>query len=205
MDDPIAAYLEYEVRMQRKDLFHKITLHYEIKTALYPGSYIHISPSFYIPKVVYVDSDKKAKKFFAGTGINNFLDIKKEYEEICEFRFYGQNYTKKIPEQYEYFDLLISQYSGFVSQSCKKYLKPKGYLLVNNSHGDAGVANLDPDFNLIAVVNHRSGKFTISDKNLDKYFVPKKSIQDYSMMYLLSLNRGIGYQKAAAHYIFQKI
>ena len=36
-------------------------------------------------------------------------------------------------------DLLISQYAGIISQPCKRYLKPGGYLLVNNSHGGRGV------------------------------------------------------------------
>lgn len=47
------------------------------------------------------------------------------------------------------FDLLISQYAGFISDTCINYLKVNGYLLVNNSHADAGLAAIDKDYKLL--------------------------------------------------------
>ena len=72
MNDSAQMYQEYESKMQRSGLFKVISENYSIFKALYPGSYIHISPSFYIPEVVYVDTDKKARKFFADDA---YLDI----------------------------------------------------------------------------------------------------------------------------------
>ena len=46
------------------DLFRLLHHQFGIKNAIYPGSYVHISPSFIYPEVVYIDMDKKAKKFF---------------------------------------------------------------------------------------------------------------------------------------------
>ena len=64
MKDSAQMYTEYESKMQRSGLFKKISEDFSVHKALYPGSYIHISPSFYIPEVVYVDTDKKARKIF---------------------------------------------------------------------------------------------------------------------------------------------
>lgn len=205
MGDSAAQYLDYEKKMQRSGLFRLLVDKYSISKALYPGSYIHISPSFYIKEVVYVDTDSKAKKFFNDESLKKLIEQRKTYSEETKFRFHPINYQKNIPEDDEYFDLLISQYAGFVSFYCKKYLKMKGYLIANNSHGDAGIAYLDPSFSLIAVVNYRGGRFYHSTKNLDNYFIPKKKNHDLSGEYLLELKRGIGYTKSASHYIFEKI
>ena len=63
MADSAKLYLQYEEKMQRSDLFKLLAESYTIKKVLYPGSYIHISPSFYFSEVVYVDTDSKAVKF----------------------------------------------------------------------------------------------------------------------------------------------
>jgi hypothetical protein len=203
MKNSTELYQEYEVKMQREGLFKLISENFSVSKAIYPGSYIHISPSFYFQKVVYIDSDRKAKKFFADNTFKNLISQMKKYKEESEVIFYGQSYTKSIPEPEYSFDLLISQYAGFVSQSCGKFVRKNGYILANNSHGDAGVIYFNPDYALVAVINYRNNKFYLSTKNLDLYFKPKKQI-DVTQEYLLSLNRGLGYKKTANHYLFQK-
>ena len=49
--------------------------------------------------------------------------------------------------------------------------------MANNSHGDAGIAYHDEDFELIALANNRNGKWMISYENLEEYFIPKKDIE----------------------------
>ena len=204
MKDSALMYKEYESKMQRSGLFEVISENFTLRKALYPGSYIHISPSFYIPEVVYVDTDKKAIKFFKNDSYLRVIHKKKTYTDESILRFHPINYQKPIPEELGSFDLMISQYAGFISHYCKDYLKPDGILLVNNSHGDAGVAFTDEDYELIAVINSRSGKFVLSTKNLDQYFIPKKEIE-HTKTHLLTINRGIGYKKTASHYVFKKI
>ena len=77
------------------------------------------------------------------------------------------------------------------------------FLLTNNSHGDAGAAALDPDYELVAVVQRRGQTFTISERNLETYFVPKHD-RELNRAYLRKLGRGIGYKKTAFSYIFQR-
>ncbi len=204
MRDAIALYLEYESKMQRENLFELLSKEYTIYSALYPGSYIHISPSFYFPEVVYIDLDNKSAKFFADPSFLDLILDKKTYVDRPIIRFHHSDYTKTLPEQMGYFDLLISQYAGFVSQPCKPYLRIGGILVANNSHGDAGVAYLDPDYKLIGVIIKRPKGFVHSTSNLEEYFIPKKKFANLTKKYLQSINRGLGYKKTATHYIFQR-
>ena len=49
--------------MNKLTLFRLLRNEFNISNAIYPGSYIQISPSFIFPYVVYLDSDKNAAKF----------------------------------------------------------------------------------------------------------------------------------------------
>ena len=62
----IQAYKNYYIdrEYEQVELFQLLKNAYEISRVIYPGSYIHVSPSFIFPDVVYIDSDKNAKKFF---------------------------------------------------------------------------------------------------------------------------------------------
>ena len=119
--------------------------------------------------------------------------------------FHFKDYQKDIKEPKESFDLLISQYAGFISLYCKHYLKVGGLLLANNNHGDASMAFLDKDYRFIGVFNKRSGnKYTFSNKNLNTYFIPKKP-REITREYFLKTQKGIGYTKSPASYLFTKV
>jgi len=77
-------------------------------------------------------------------------------------------------------------------------------LLANNTHGDASMANLDEQFEIYAVIYKSNRKFYLTQKDLEKYFVPKKNIK-ITAEYLEKINRGIGYKKPANYYIFKKV
>jgi len=191
-------------QFERRGLFAELQEKYAVKSALYPGSYVHVTPSFYFPDVVYVDSFKKANTFFDDRKtVIAFINENKTYPEPASFRFIHKDYSKALDLDEGRFDLLISQWAGPISQSCKKYLKAGGILLANNSHADSGLAYLDPDYQLAAVVKSNKGKFSISEKNLDAYFIPKKE-QAVSFETLMQSGKGIGYTKTANSYIFKK-
>jgi len=191
-------------QFERRELFATIAEKYGIRSALYPGSFVHVTPSFTIPRVVYVDSFKGAKKFFDdGEAVRVFIEANKEYAEPASYRFIPMDYAKDLPLAGETFDLLISQWAGPISQTCKEYLKPGGILLANNSHADAGLAYLDPDYEFVAVVKANKGRFSISEKNLPEYFIPKKA-QKISLESLIGSGKGIAYTKTASSYLFRK-
>jgi hypothetical protein len=151
-----------------------------------------------------VDNDKQAKQFFGKPEVFKFIAERKFYPLESKVTFHFADYRNGFDEPFESFDLLISQYAGFVGQHCKPYLKTGGYLLANNSHGDAGMAAIDDDYRLKAVFSVRNGKYRISETNLDEYFVPKSQIH-ITRAYLEKLQKGIGYKKTAGVFLFQKV
>lgn len=178
-DQAFQAYQKYYIDRdyEQVDLFRLLKNHYDISKVIYPGSYIHISPSFIFPYVVYIDSDKNAKRFFKSDSLNEIVEDRKEYPGDSTIVFHGMDYREIIADYQSKFDLLISQYAGFISDACKPYLRIGGYLLVNNSHGDAGMASIDPDYQLIAAVHRRRGKYQLSTTSLKDFFIPKKDIK----------------------------
>jgi hypothetical protein len=202
---PIHQYQKYYQNGDRREIFKLLVDYYDIQSALYPGSYIHIAPSFYIPKTVYVDSYKKIKNFFNNGIIFEFIEKNRVYKKKPTVRFHNSNYNLDFGEKLEDFDLLISLHAGFVSQSCKKYLKEEGILLANNSHGDASMAHLDTDYKFIAKIYRANRQYWLTDKNLENYFVPKKRNLKITKKYLKEIQRGVGYTKTASAYVFRKM
>jgi hypothetical protein len=201
----IELYKDYvKNNWNRKDLFVKLIEEFNIKSILYPGSYIHITPSFLVSKVTYVDTDKKAIKFFKDESVYSFIDSNKTYTESSEAKFYPINYYKKFEDSYGEYDLLVSQYAGFISEACKPYLRIGGILVANNSHGDAGLAQLDNDYELVAVANQKGDVWKISTANLSDYFVLKKELL-ITKEFLQTKGRGLGYKKTANAYIFKRL
>ncbi len=195
--------LLYNKNYSKKDdligLFRKIKRKFNPKKVLYPGSYIHITPSFIFPDVTYVDSLKKIDKFFESEDVKKLIKKNKEYRKKERFKFYNQDYSRKLPERLGSFDLVISLFGGFIGQAVKRYLKKGGILVCNDSHGDASMANLDKDYKLIAVYSSDD----ISEKNINEYFMPKKDIRITKKL-LKKTMKGIKYTRSPFVYIFRK-
>jgi hypothetical protein len=126
--------------------------------------------------VTYADSLKNTFKFFQDSETLEFVQSSKEYSEEPVVVFYQQDYNDPfVALKFDDFDLVISQYAGFVGQAVKLYLKHGGLLVCNDSHGDASMASIDPDYELVAVyTRHRDDDFSITDTDLGKYLIPKK-------------------------------
>ncbi|MBU7004313.1 MAG: class I SAM-dependent methyltransferase, partial [Theionarchaea archaeon] len=135
VSNPIKLYEKHFVDKQdeRLELFRALVDRFGIDSALYPGSFVHIAPSLFIPEVVDVDTDRRACSFFGRPEVIEYVRKRRRYEHEPEIRFHGIDYIKKIDEPEGSFDLLISQYAGFVSMHCGNYLRPGGILLANNS------------------------------------------------------------------------
>jgi hypothetical protein len=198
-------YEEYITKIgDRYNLFKLLKDKFDIKTIVYPGSYIDITPSFFFPSAYYIDTDKKAKKFFENeNSILNYLKKNKIYKEDIKIKYYPKDYRLNFQDTITSSDLLISLYAGFISKYCKNLLKKNGLLLANNSHGDASMAKLDNDFEFYGVINYRNKKYYLSNDELDEYFIPKKDIIVTKEL-LEKTNRGIGYKKPANYYLFIK-
>jgi hypothetical protein len=126
----------------------------------------------------------------------------RRYPEEPIVRFHPRDYTEELPEDPGSFDLLISQWAGFVSRACKAYLKPGGLLLVNDSHGDASMASADADYRFVGAVTARGRRYRLIETDLERYFVPK-NIREITPEYLFESRRGVAYTKTAWAYVFR--
>ncbi|MBU3036405.1 hypothetical protein [Tritonibacter mobilis] len=184
-------------------LFQAVSAALPARHVLYAGSYVDVAPSFVYDDVTYADMDKRAAAFFADTeGVGQI---------ICDhggnvggrFVFVHGDY-RSLDLEPESFDLLISLYAGFISEPCGRFLRIGGHLLVNSSHGDAALAELDPRFKLVAVVTSANGLYGVTDQNLDSYMVPKKQ-QTITRESLMKSGRGIAYTKSPFAYVFERV
>lgn len=191
-------------RADQIELFAALAAAYPVRRVLYPGSYVDITPSWVFPSVTYVDTDRRAKRFFADVaGVRDLVHARRRHGDDPEIVFHHADYTGDLDEPTASFDLLVSLYAGFVSPSCTRYLRRGGWLLANDSHGDASMAQLDPGYQLVAAVHHRPGRYRLETEQLDAYFVPKRAAVVTPEL-LRASNRGVGYTKPAAAYVFQR-
>lgn len=185
-------------------LFRTIKNKYEPLKVFYPGSYVHITPSLIFSDVTYADSYKNTYKFYENRDTIEYINSNKEYPEKTKLKFYQQDYNMPFEELTEEFDLLISQYAGFIGQATKGYLKKGGLLVCNNSHGDASMASFDPEYKLIAVYRRKTDdQFSISDKDLSSFLIPKND-KEPDLEKLKKTMKGIAYTKSPTGYIFEK-
>ena len=174
------------------------------KSVLYAGSYVDVAPSFVFPNVTYVDMDRRAAAFFDDSeGVHEIIREHEAHPNAPAFRFIHSDYAK-LDFQPEAFDLLISLYTGFISEYCTEYLKVGGNLLVNPSHGDAVLASIDQRYELVGVVLSRFGDYRISEKKLSEYLIPKKPTK-VTRDLLFSTNRGVAYTRPAFAYLFKRV
>lgn len=189
----------------RRGFFDAIASVQSPERVLYAGSFIHVTASFVFPKVTYVDVDRQSKRFFKEhADVLRFVEKRASYPQASELDFVGCSYEEPLPLDDASFDLLVSLYAGFISKPCKRYLRVGGVLAVNNSHGDAGLASIDPDYALIGVIKGRGDMLRVSEDDLDAYLVPKKPVE-LSEDYFRRRGRGIAYTRPAAGYLFRRL
>jgi len=141
----LATWSQYRESIgDRSGLFAALAEVWPMERALYPGSYVDLSPSTAVPSVVYVDTDPRAGRFFADPDlVAGELAGRTRPGAGREVRFIGADYTDPLDLAEGSVDLLISLFAGPVWQHCGRYLRPGGWLLANTSHGDASLAALD--------------------------------------------------------------
>lgn len=194
---------------ERRELFQAVSTHYSLEKGIYAGSFVHITPSFYIQDMTYVDFDKRMNKFFKDEQVYEYIKANKTYEGKPLITYYQKDYSDKIPVKEKSYDVIFSFFSaakgsGFISQACKKYLKQGGLLVCNNSHGDASIAATDPMYQLIAVINRNNTKFYIQEKRMDDY-LKKKNGKPIDQAKVKETIIGETFSKKAYAYIFKLI
>lgn len=193
-----------KVTFDRYDLFEKVVRTYRIEKGIYPGSYIHITPSFLIPEMIYIDNAKKAKKFFDHEDdIKKLIDQNKCYDKETVVTYYDNDYWLALDIPHGHADLLISQYAGFVSQACKDYLKSGGILLANDSHGDATLARFDDTYVFLGVITTGKDGYEILVDHLEDYFTFKRQ-RPVDLEKVKVTMKGPKYKRMPDYYLFKR-
>lgn len=187
----------------RAGLFAAVADVVPVERALYPGSYVDLSPSTAIGSVTYVDTDARAARFFADPDlVRAELAGRARPGAGRQVRFLAADYTQPLDVSEGGLDLLISLFAGPVWEHCRRYLRPGGWLLANSSHGDASLAALDPTLHLIGAAHHRKDQYRLATHGLDEYLIPKRP-ESADADRIRSSGRGIAYTRTAFAYVFQ--
>ena len=161
----------------RKDFFDV-----DSPKVLYPGCHRHITPSLVFPDVTYVDNDKKVSDIFdiENSYTQEWVTENSECRDTTEtttIRFVHASYADMKLKRHKLtpnsFDLLISLSAGIVTHDGLGFLRPGGYYLVNASHSDAMVANLQPSMRLRAYWDEEERKFCQDKAVLDELFMAR--------------------------------
>lgn len=188
----------------RTGLFTALTGVVPVDSALYPGSYVDLSPSTAIATVTYVDTDARAARFFADPEtVAAELAGRTRPGAGQEVLFLAADYTRPLDVPEASVDLLISLFAGPVWEHCSRYLRPGGWLLANSSHGDASLAALDPTLTLVAVAHHRDGRYRLTSDRLGEFLVPRRPEQADAER-IRSSGRRIAYTRSAFAYLFRR-
>jgi hypothetical protein len=204
-DSKIGLYRKHygDVEFERTGLFEFVRENYACGEVLYPGCFIHITPSFYFPHVVYVDKDPIAADFFADqVDILQFINRNKRYKRSAYIQFFACDYLQEMPFAKGQFDILMALYAGGIAHACKKYLKTGGILVTNNFHKDAESAAFDDEYQLISVVHRKKKTYAPVYKD-SKYLLDafkKASVTKY----IKQTSQGIEYTEPDDYFIFRK-
>lgn len=155
-------------------VFQQVHDRHGCEHVLYPGSYLHVTPSLVFPMVCYVDSLKDICKALGNADLLEYIRNHKTHREDAEIRCYQEDYNHFKAEPEGSFDLLISLSAGFISQTCKHFLKREGLLLVNDEHYDASRAYVDPDYRMIGAFEGMDQPPETSSQGLAAYFKTTK-------------------------------
>lgn len=203
MVEPVSWTRYRESIGDRSSLFAAIVDGWPIDRALYPGSYVDLSPSVAVPRVTYVDTDARAAAFFADPArVARELVGRTRRGAAAQVTFLAADYTRRLDVPDASVDLLISLYAGPVWEHCRHYVRPGGWLLANTSHGDASLAALDPQLRLVGVAHQRDSHYRVSVDRLEEYLVPRRP-EAVDPVAIRRSGRGIAYTKSAFAYLFQ--
>ena len=112
-----ATWSQYrELIGDRSDLFAAVADLVPVERALYPGSYVDLSPSTAIGSVTYVDTDARAARFFADPDLVEAELVGRTRPGGGErVRFLAADYTEPLDVAEGSVELLISLFAGPLS------------------------------------------------------------------------------------------
>ncbi len=191
------------IRFERQGLFQLVQKQYGCKEALYPGSSVHITPSFYIPHVVYIDISNDAAQFFSNqNAVIEYINQHKKYKRRAFLQFLHQDYTQALPIQHQ-FDLLIALFAPQVIHTSTQYIKKNGLVLVHTFQNNLQDAVNNPELRLESAVQFTKNQYQIIPSNntgIDPFLKSRPSKK-----YLKQHSNSVDYVENEMYFIFKKI
>ena len=86
---------------ERLGLFVLLADSFGVRSALYPGSFTHLTPAFVFPTTCFVDVDRRAARFFGDPTVLDLIRQRKIYEENRRFAFTRQTLLTDLPKKTE--------------------------------------------------------------------------------------------------------
>ncbi len=130
-----------DLNFERSGLFRLLRDMLGGGSVLYPGSGIHITPSFYFKSVTYVDSRKEVGDFFSDlTLIQSVVDSEKNYKEESEIRFFQKDYLENSFSFDGSYDLLLCLHAPYCFPNFANNLPRGSHYLTNDFQGSAKLA-----------------------------------------------------------------
>lgn len=131
--DPKRAYesLYLENGLERTGLFACLRKTFPAAEAVaYPGSSIHIAPSFVFRNITYIDRNENAVSFFRNIDqVRAYVNARKTYRGEPRIGFFELDYTE-IPERLnDCFDLVLALYAPGVLQAAAALARPGGIVV----------------------------------------------------------------------------
>lgn len=139
---------------------------------MYPGSAIHVTPSFYFSHVVYVDISRAAIEFFSHKeDVAALIEANKTYSRSSYFDFLAKDFHRDLGLRKDSFDLLISIFSGKQIEYCEPYVKEGGLVLTSSFFSDNESMERHSRFEAVCVIRWGGGRY-----HIEKEIVPKRRV-----------------------------
>ncbi len=185
------------IDFERAGLFEFLSSRYNVKTVLYPGCSIHVTPSFYFRHVVYVDRSDIAKDFFShADDVERLIGKRKVYAQRSFFKFYGMDcrVSSVMPEAG--FDLLLGIFAGSLVLDFVKYLNPGGIVVMNEFNDEMRDVFGNPSLRLSEVITCRNGSYAVEKPGTVR---KRKTVKN-----MVRTNRGFSFRDNDEYFVFEK-
>lgn len=152
-----------ELNFERLGLFRLIRQEFGDLKILYPGSSIHITPSFYFSDVLYLDRSETSRKFFDDMeSVSEIVQREKQYKKTARIRFMAQDFNEEPFKINDQFELLISLFAGDLIEKFLPYLNKEAYILTADTFSNLDYMENDeyPLEKMISTGNGEEYSFT---------------------------------------------
>lgn len=152
--------LYVNLQFERAGLFRLVKKLIPVASAFYPCCSYHITPSFFFPRVYYLDKSDTAAAFFKDKAqVDKIIDSRKEVSE-SHWEFIQADVTDSLDSIPEV-DLVIVLYGGDVLKHAFTKARPKGNILTSSDFSADTFLMNDPRYNCLFNVAFQSGEYRV--------------------------------------------